>query len=87
MSSSPTSCFQVTDSLLGKRHVIEHATILQEAWGCGEGGVTRMWECGEDGVSGVWGCGEGAYDQPYIGQHQQGIPYTHPLKRIRMEHF
>ena len=25
------------------------------------------------------------YDQPYIGQHQQGIPFTHPLKRIRME--
>lgn len=25
------------------------------------------------------------YDVPYIGQHQQGIPFTHPLKRIRME--
>ena len=23
------------------------------------------------------------YDKPYIGQHQQGIPFTHPLKRIK----
>lgn len=22
---------------------------------------------------------------PYVGQHQQGIPFTHPLKRIKME--
>eukprot|EP00731_Ephydatia_muelleri_P019016 Em0011g1056a len=27
----------------------------------------------------------GVYDQPYIGQHQQGIPYLHPLKRIKIE--
>lgn len=26
-----------------------------------------------------------AYDKPYLGQHQQGIPFTHPLKRIRMQ--
>ena len=26
----------------------------------------------------------GVYDLPYIGQHQQGIPYLHPLKRIRI---
>jgi hypothetical protein len=23
------------------------------------------------------------YDRPYIGQHQQGIPFTHPLKRMK----
>ena len=23
------------------------------------------------------------YDKPYIGQHDQGIPFTHPLKRIK----
>ena len=23
------------------------------------------------------------YDRPYLGQHDQGIQYTHPLKRIR----
>ena len=28
--------------------------------------------------------GSSAYDKPYLGQHQQGIPFTHPLKRIRM---
>ncbi len=27
----------------------------------------------------------GVYDHAFIGQHQQGIPYTHPLKRIKME--
>ena len=25
------------------------------------------------------------YDKAFIGQHQQGIPFTHPLKRIRMQ--
>jgi hypothetical protein len=25
------------------------------------------------------------YDRAFVGQHQQGIPFTHPLKRIRME--
>ena len=23
------------------------------------------------------------YNKPYIGQHDQGIPFTHPLKRIK----
>lgn len=31
-----------------------------------------------------WEEQRGVYDQPYIGQHQQGIPFLHPLKRIRI---
>lgn len=67
------------DSLLGKRHITCYpaSTALQGLWGCDVGMLS----------TGVWGqgVGKGAYDQPYIGQHQQGIPFTHPLKRIRME--
>jgi RNA recognition motif-containing protein len=30
------------------------------------------------------GAGVSVYDKPYIFQHDQGIPYTHPLKRMRI---
>ena len=64
--------------MLGKQLAIDLSSMSSEVWGSVRG-VAR------GGGVASWGCGEGVYDQPYIGQHQQGISFIHPLKRIRME--